>query len=107
MKKFIALTAIVLLPNILVLGGTITLSGKYKGENVYVVNPITYIHSGFCTTELSINVKLVTGTFQSSAYEIDLTKFNLKAEDDVILKIKHQDDCKPRILNPEAFEKNL
>ena len=84
--------------------GTIVLEGHYQGKNLYVQNPFAGSGVGFCTFEVTINGNVTTDEINSSAFEIDFTNEQLKVGDPVIVKIKHKDDCKPKVLNPEVLK---
>lgn len=84
--------------------GVIVLEGHYQGKNLYVQNPFAGSGVGFCTFEVTINGEVTTDEVNSSAFEIDFMNFQLKVGDPVIVKIKHKDDCKPKVLNPEVLK---
>jgi hypothetical protein len=84
--------------------GFITLEGSYQGKNLFVQNPFAGSGVGFCTTEVLVNDITSTDEIQSSAFEIDFTNFKLKLGDKISIKIKHKDDCKPKVLNPEVLK---
>ena len=84
--------------------GVIVLEGHYQGKNLYVQNPFAGSGVGFCTFEVTINGEVSTDEVNSSAFEIDFTAALLKIGDPVIVKIKHKDDCKPKVLNPEVLK---
>lgn len=84
--------------------GIIVLEGHYQGKNVYVQNPYSAAGVGFCTYEVTVNDDISTDEINSSAFEIDLTAFNLKVTDPVVIKIKHKDGCAPKVLNPEVLK---
>ena len=84
--------------------GIIVLEGHYQGKNLYVQNPFAGSGVGLCTFEVTINGTVTTDEWNSSAFEIDFTVQALKIGDPVIVKIKHKDDCKPRVLNPEVLK---
>lgn len=84
--------------------GIIVLEGHYQGKNLYVQNPFAGSGVGFCTFEVTINGEVTTDEINSSAFEIDFGNAQLKIGDPVIVKIKHKDDCKPRVLNPEVLK---
>lgn len=84
--------------------GVIVLEGHYQGKNLYVQNPFAGSGVGFCTFEVTINGDVTTDEINSSAFEIDFSNFKLKVGDPVTVKIKHKDDCKPRVLNPEVLK---
>lgn len=84
--------------------GVIVLEGHYQGKNLYVQNPFAGSGVGFCTFEVTINGSVTTDEINSSAFEIDFKNAQLKMGDPVIVKIKHKDDCKPKVLNPEVLK---
>ena len=84
--------------------GVIVLDGHYQGKNLYIQNPFAGSGVGFCTFEVTINGDVTTDEINSSAFEIDFSNFKLKVGDPLTVKIKHKDDCKPRVLNPEVLK---
>ncbi len=86
------------------LAGVIALEGTYQGKNLYVQNPFAGSGVGFCTYEVTVNGDVTTDEINSSAFEVDLSNFDLKIGDEVVVKIKHKDDCKPKVLNPEVLK---
>ncbi len=95
---------IILLIGSLSFGGTIILEGNYQGKNLFVQNPFAGSGVGFCTYEVTINDQVTTDEINSSAFEIDFTAFQLEIGSKVVVKIRHGDDCKPKILNPEVLK---
>lgn len=85
-------------------GGVIILEGNYQGKNLYVQNPFQNGGVGFCVSEVLVNGNITTDETNSSAFEIDLKAHKLNIGDKVEIKIKHKDDCKPKILNPEVLK---
>jgi len=84
--------------------GVIVLEGHYQGKNIYVQNPFAGSGVGFCTFEVTVNGNVTTDEVNSSAFEIDFTTQQLSVGDPLIVKIKHKDDCKPKVLNPEVLK---
>lgn len=84
--------------------GIITLEGNYQGKNLYVQNPFAGSGVGFCVSEVLVNDEVSTDEINSSAFEIDLSIYNFTNGDKVVIKIKHKDDCKPKVLNPEVLK---
>lgn len=103
MKKTI-LTITTLCAALLAHAGIIVLEGQYQGKNLFVQNPYSAAGVGFCTYEVTVNDDISTDEINSSAFEIDLTAFNLKLSDPVVIKIKHKDGCAPKVLNPEVLK---
>ncbi len=84
--------------------GEITLKGVYQGKNVYVMNPFASSGVGFCVFEVRVNGQMTTDEINSSAFEIDLTVFQFKKGDKLVINIKHKDGCLPKIINPEVLK---
>jgi hypothetical protein len=85
-------------------GGVIILEGNYQGKNLYVQNPFGSGGVGFCVTEVLVNENITTDEINSSAFEIDFKSQKLEIGDKVEVKMKHKDDCKPKVLNPEVLK---
>ena len=85
-------------------GGVIVLDGNYQGKNLYIQNPFAGSGVGFCVFEVTVNDQVTTDEINSSAFEIDFKNFQLKLGDKIEVKIKHKDDCKPKVLNPEVLK---
>ena len=104
MKKAIFTTLFATLVTLNALAGVIVLEGHYQGKNLYVQNPFAGSGVGFCTYEVTVNGEVTTDEWNSSAFEIDLAARGLKVGEPVVIKIKHKDDCKPKVLNPEVLK---
>lgn len=85
-------------------GGVIILEGNYQGKNLYVQNPFGSGGVGFCVTEVLVNGNITTDETNSSAFEIDFKSHKLTIGEKVEIKIKHKEDCKPKVLNPEVLK---
>lgn len=85
-------------------GNVIRLDGIFQGKNLYVVNPFAASNVGFCVYEVTVNGQVTTDEINSSAFEIDLSLFQLQLGDKVVIEIKHKDNCKPKVLNPEVLK---
>jgi hypothetical protein len=86
------------------MAGTIVLEGNYQGKNLYVQNPFAGSGVGFCTYEVTVNGDVTTDEINSSAFEVDFTNFQLQIGEKVVVAIKHKDDCRPKVLNPEVLK---
>ena len=84
--------------------GTILLEGNYHGKNLYVQNPFASEGVGFCTFEVKVNGQVTTDEINSSAFEVDLSFFQLELGSPVEIRISHKDDCKPKVVNPEVLK---
>ncbi len=101
--KRIFLAAIALMVSVSSFAGVIVLEGTYHGKNLYVQNPFASSGVGYCTIEVQINGETTTDEINSSAYEIDFSYFQLAIGSKVEVKIKHKDDCKPKVVNGEVL----
>jgi P pilus assembly chaperone PapD len=95
---------IALLAGVFAHAATIVLEGNYQGKNLFVQNPYSEAGVGFCIYQVTVNDKVATDEINSSAFEVDLTNFNLKMGDKVVIKIMHKDGCTPKVLNPEVLK---
>lgn len=98
------LSVVVVLLAMPAMAGTILLEGNYHGRNLYVQNPFASEGVGFCTFEVKVNGQVTTDEINSSAFEIDLSFFQLELGSPVEIRISHKDDCKPRVVNPEVLK---
>ena len=83
--------------------GIIVIEGKYQNKNIYVQNCVTSSGVGYCTSEVRINGQTSNDEINSTAFEIDLSQYQLKYGEDVVVQIKFKDGCFPKVLNPEAL----
>lgn len=81
----------------------LSLEGSYQGKNLYVQNPEAQDGFGFCATKVTVNGDILPGGVSRHAFEIDFSLFNLKVGDAVFIIIEHDDECKPKVLNPEVL----
>lgn len=79
--------------------------GFYHGENVFVRNPYLGEDAGFCIEEIYLNGDLVVENPQTSAYQIDME--HLERDSRVVIRIVHQEGCKPKLTNPEVIQEDL
>ncbi|GIV42220.1 MAG: hypothetical protein KatS3mg034_1530 [Vicingaceae bacterium] len=103
-KKTLLVFSLLLSSMVFSQGGVIVLEGNYQGKNIYVQNPIAGSGVGYCVYEVTVNDQVTTDEINSSAFEIDFTALGLKMGTPVVVKIKHKDDCKPKVLNPEVLK---
>jgi hypothetical protein len=81
----------------------LSIEGRYQGKNLYVQSPISDDGFGFCVSKVTVNGEVSTHSPQASAFQIDMSEFNLKIGDKVLVLIEHQEGCKPKLLNPEVL----
>ena len=84
--------------------GVLIVEGKYQQKNLYIQNGFSSNGVGFCAYEVKVNGQITTDEVNSSAFEIDLSSFKLKAGDRITIEIGHKDGCMPKVLNPEAIK---
>ncbi len=82
----------------------LVLEGNYQGKNLIVQNPFTASGVGFCVYEVTVNDEVSTDEWASSAFEVDFNLFQLNIGDVAVVKIKHKNDCHPKVLNPEVLK---
>ena len=104
MRKVLSTSVLIPLFSFASLGGAIILEGNYQGKNLFVQNPFAGSGVGFCTFEVTINDNVTTDEINSSAFEIDFTAFQMEIGEKVVVSIKHGDDCRPKVLNPEVLK---
>ncbi|MDA3893963.1 MAG: hypothetical protein PF517_20070 [Salinivirgaceae bacterium] len=104
MKQVFALVLFVLSTFTVFASGEIVLKGVYQGKNIYVMNPFASSGVGFCVFEVTVNGQLTTDEINSSAFEVDLTVFQFKKGDKLVISIKHKDGCLPKVINPEVLK---
>ncbi|NQY07968.1 MAG: T9SS type A sorting domain-containing protein [Flavobacteriales bacterium] len=104
MGRTVYLFTLALLISLNVQAGVILHEGTYQGKNLYVLNPFAGSGVGFCTFEVTVNDEITTDELNSSAFEIDFTALQIELGGKVEVKIKHKDDCTPKVLNPEVLK---
>ncbi len=104
MRRLFCVLLISLLASYTARAEEIVITGIYQGENLFVMNPFAATGVGFCVYEVTVNGQITTDEINSSAFEIDLSVFQLQIGDKVTIVIKHKQDCKPKILNMEVLQ---
>jgi len=103
MKK-VVITFFLLTLSFFVFSQAITLNGIYQGKNLLVMNPFASSGVGFCVYEVRVNGQVTTDEINSSAFEIDLSLYQLQVGDPLSVIIKHKANCVPKVLNPEVLK---
>lgn len=103
MKKLIILS-LFLVFQVASFAGVIEIEGVFQGKNIYVMNPFSSSGVGFCVYEVSVNGKVTTDEINSSAFEIDFTALQLKLGSEILVEIKHKENCIPKVLNAEVLK---
>lgn len=78
-----------------------TMTGEYQGKNIYVQNPLSTDKINFCTSAVYLNEQLINSSPKTSAFEIDLSHFEIGGY--VFIKIVHKGGCNPKIINPQVI----
>ncbi len=104
MKRLFGALVILILTSTVAKTQEILVNGIYQGENLFVMNPFAATGVGFCVYEVNVNDKVTTDEINSSAFEIDLSMYQLQVGDKVNVIIKHKDGCLPKVLNPEVLQ---
>lgn len=81
----------------------LSVEGHYQGKNLIIQSPISEDGFGYCVYSVTVNGELATSTYQTSAFQVDLTEFNIKYGDPVLVVVEHDNECKPKVLNPEVL----
>lgn len=80
-----------------------SIDGHYQGKSIYVQSPVAEDGFGFCISKVTLNGEIIPVDIHASAFEIDLSQYNIKIGQEVILVFEHEEGCKPKLLNPEAL----
>lgn len=80
----------------------IVLKGNYKGKDIFIRNPFNPQTNGFCVHQIFVNDRLVLEKPELSAIRVELSHLN--PGDLVVIKILHNDGCKPVIVNPQVLQ---
>lgn len=78
----------------------LVVEGEYQNKNVYISNSLADDGVGFCAYEVRVNGDVTSDAVNSSAFEVDLSMFNLNPGEKVTITIKHKPGCAPKVLNP-------
>lgn len=103
MRKYSILIALFFI-QLISFAGIIEINGTYQGKNIYVMNPFSPSGIGFCVYEVTVNGRTTTDEINSSAFEVDFSSMQLKLGEEINLKIKHKENCIPRVLNAEVLK---
>lgn len=80
-----------------------SIEGIYQGKNLYVQSPESEDGFGFCVTKVTVNGQVSAISPQASAFQVDMSEFDIKVGDKVLVVLEHDEGCKPKLLNPEAL----
>lgn len=77
--------------------------GVFKGQNLYILNPLNETDNTYCITEIVVNGKKSKKGVLSSAFELNFSDFKIKKGADIIILFKHKNNCEPSIVNLGAI----
>lgn len=80
-----------------------SIEGYYQGKNIFVQSAFADDGFGFCISKVTVNGTIVPVNVQSSAFQIDLGEFNIEIGEEVLIVFEHEEDCQPKLLNPEVL----
>lgn len=104
MKKHLSLILTGLLISFYADAAVIVVEGEYQLRNIFVLNGKSGSGVGFCTYEVTVNGQVTSDELNSEAFEIDLSIYGFELGDEIVVKIKHKDDCTPKVINPGALQ---
>ena len=81
----------------------LSIEGHYQGKNLYVQSPESDDGFGYCVNRVTVNGQPSSHSVQASAFQIDMSEFNVKVGDKVLVIFEHEEGCKPKLLNPEVL----
>lgn len=87
------------------LGQDVYFRGFYHGINVFIRNPYIETEKEFCIEAIYLNGKKVIDSPGTSACEIPMD--HLEPESRVVIRVTHNSQCSPQIINPEVIQKDL
>jgi len=82
-------------------GQVSVLSGVYQGQSLYIQNPYLISEGKFCIDTIRVNNLDIYTNPQISAVKLHFGKEMLFTP--VMVMIKHNENCKPKFINPEAI----
>ncbi|MGB1104192.1 MAG: hypothetical protein ACPG21_11260 [Crocinitomicaceae bacterium] len=80
-----------------------SIEGHYQGKKLYVQSPLDEDGFGFCIKKVTVNGEIIPFDTYSSAFQIDLSEYNIEIGQEVIIVFEHDAGCKPKIINPEVL----
>lgn len=80
-----------------------SIEGHYQGKKLYVQSPLDEDGFGFCIKKVTVNGSIIPVDTYSSAFQIDLSEYNIEIGQEVIIVFEHDAGCRPKIINPEVL----
>ncbi|WP_109830715.1 hypothetical protein [Reichenbachiella versicolor] len=77
------------------------MSGVNQGESLYIRNPYLADSGRFCVSDIYINGKKTKANLKLTAINVPFDGIQIFSP--VVIRVKHDTLCKPRIVNPDAI----
>lgn len=81
----------------------LSIEGHYQGINVFVQSPESEDGFGYCVSRVLVNGEISSASCQSSAFQVDLTEFDISVGDPIFIVVEHDEGCRPKLINPEVL----
>ena len=80
-----------------------SIEGHYQGKKLYVQSPENEDGFGFCINKVTLNGDDIPVDIYASAFQIDLSEYDIGIGEEVIIVFEHDLGCRPKLLNPEVL----
>lgn len=80
-----------------------SIEGHYQGKKLYVQSPESEDGFGFCINKVTLNGDVIPVDIYASAFQIDLSEYDIQIGEEVIIVFEHDLGCRPKLLNPEVL----
>ena len=80
-----------------------SIEGHYQGRNLYVQSPESEDGFGYCISKVTVNGQSISSNVQTSAFQVDFTEFDINVGDPILVVFEHDEDCRPKVINPEVI----
>ncbi len=80
-----------------------SIEGHYQGKKLYVQSPANEDGFGFCINKVTLNGDVIPVDIYASAFQIDLSEYDIEIGQEVIIVFEHDEGCRPKLLNPEVL----
>lgn len=77
------------------------ITGVYQGHSLYIKNPYNKELGKFCINSIKVNHREIDIDLKLSALKLDFKEWDLFSP--VVVRVYHDEVCKPRFVNPEAI----
>ncbi len=80
-----------------------SIEGHYQGKKLYIQSPANEDGFGFCINKVTLNGDVIPVDIYASAFQIDLSEYDIEIGQEVIIVFEHDEGCRPKLLNPEVL----